>query len=85
MLQPKLTSVRPERGHVLYLEYDSGEPRRFDVSPYMNGSWYGELCEPTYFNAVRLLPGGGGIEWPHGQDIAPHELYDLSEPVARDA
>lgn len=22
-----------------------------------------------------------GIEWPHGQDIAPHELYDLSVPI----
>lgn len=81
MLQPKLTFVRPEEGHVLYLEYDSGEARRFDVSPYMTGSWFKELCEPLYFNAVRLLPGGSGIEWPHGQDVAPHELYELSVPV----
>ena len=82
MSQPKLTLVRPEEGRFLYLEYDSGEARRFDTSPYMYGPWYGELRDSRYFNAVRLLPNGGGIEWPHGQDIAPHELYELGEPVA---
>lgn len=85
MLQPKLTFVRPEEGRFLYLEFDSGEARRFDARPYMNGSWYGELCDPLYFKAVRLLPNGSGIEWPHGQDIAPHELYELGEPVAMGA
>lgn len=78
MLQPALLSVQPIDGHVLLLEYDSGEFRKFDVNPYMSGSWYGELKNELYFNAVRLLPGGTGIEWPHGQDIAPHELYELS-------
>ena len=85
MLQPRLTFVRPEEGHFLYLEYDSGEARRFDVRPYMNGSWYGELCDPLYFKMVRLLPNGGGTEWPHGQDIAPHELYELGELLATGA
>ncbi|MDR2731389.1 MAG: hypothetical protein LBB81_10905 [Treponema sp.] len=25
-----------------------------------------------------MISGGKGIEWEHGQDIAPHELYDMS-------
>jgi hypothetical protein len=44
----------------------------------MRGDWYSRLKEPDYFKTVHVIPGGGGIEWPEGQDIAPHELYDSS-------
>lgn len=81
MLQPRLTSVCPEEGYQLLLTYETGEKRRFDVSPYIIGSWYGELKDTAYFRSVTLLPGGIGIEWIHGQDIAPHELYELSIPM----
>ena len=81
MLQPKLVNVEP-MGHLkLRLTYETGEVRLFDVSPYVNGSWFGELKENTYFRTVRLLPGGVGIEWGNGQDIAPHELYECSVPT----
>lgn len=81
MLQPRLTSVSPEDGHKLLLTYETGEKRLFDVTPYMTGSWFAELKDTAYFRSVSLLPGGTGIEWLHGQDIAPHELYELSVPA----
>jgi hypothetical protein len=31
-----------------------------------------------YFKTVHIISNGNGIEWEHGQDIAPHELYDMS-------
>ncbi len=79
MLQPKLISVEPLPGHRLRLRYETGETKFFDVTPYMSGPWYGELRNPDYFRTVHLVSGGSGIEWGHGQDIAPHELYDLSK------
>lgn len=82
MLQPKLTGVEPLRDHQLRLRYETGEIRLFDVTPYIVGSWYGELNDIGYFSAVSLLPDGSGIEWPEGQDIAPHELYEQSKPIA---
>lgn len=51
------------------------------VGPYANGSWYGELSNTAYFRSVRVSNGGTGVVWPHGQDIAPRELYELSVPV----
>ena len=81
MLQPKLASVAPLDGMRLLLSYETGEDKVFDVTPYAGGLWYGELLDPAYFRLVRLAPGGVGIEWPHGQDIAPHELYELGVPV----
>lgn len=78
MLQPNLRKVEPADSYCIRLYYVTGEVKLFDVSPYITGSWYEELKDADYFKTVRLLPGGIGIEWPHGQDIAPHELYDSS-------
>ena len=81
MLQPKLTKVEAMHDLRLRLFYETGEVKIFDVAPYATGSWYGQLKDEGYFNAVQLLPGGVGIEWPEGQDIAPHELYENSISV----
>jgi len=81
MLQPKLINVEPMDAMKLRLTYETGEIKLFDVSPYAQGSWYSKLRDSAYFHSVRLLPDGFGIEWSEGQDIAPHELYDLSVPI----
>jgi hypothetical protein len=75
MPQPKIAKLEALAGHRLRLRYETGEERVFDVSPYIRGDWYGRLGDAQYFKTVRLLPGGTGVEWPEGQDIAPHELY----------
>lgn len=81
MLQPKILGVETLSGYKLKIQYETGEKRLFDVTPYMRGDWYGQLREPAYFETVHVLPGGVGIEWPDGQDIAPHELYEASVAV----
>ena len=75
---PKIIDVEALSNYKLKLHYETGEKRFFDVSPYIRGSWYGQLKEIAYFKTVHVLPGGAGIEWAEGQDIAPHELYDTS-------
>ena len=75
---PKLIKIKPLENKTLDLTYSSGEHKIFDVKPYIEGSWFGELNDSTYFNSVRIINGGKGIEWENGQDIAPHELYELS-------
>lgn len=81
MLQPRLTKVEAMSNLKLRLFYETGEVKIFDVTPYTTGTWYGQLKDERYFNSVQLLPGGIGIEWPEGQDIAPHELYENSISV----
>lgn len=79
MLQPKVISVKPLPDYNLLVEYATGERRQFDVKPYIMGEWYGALKSLDVFNTVH--PCGTTVEWADGQDIAPHELYDLSVPV----
>lgn len=78
MLQPKLVAVYAMPDYNLRLAYETGEVKIFDVKPYIKGTWYGELLDNDYFSAVRILPGGSGVVWPNGQDLAPHELYENS-------
>ena len=81
MQQPRIKKVEALPAMKLRLYYETGEIRLFDAAPYAVGSWYGELKDDAYFHSVRLLPGGTGIEWKNGQDIAPHELYELSSLI----
>ena len=76
MFQPKVKSVKPLQDYKLLIEYETGEKKIFDVKPYISGDWYGELSNIDLFNTVH--PCGTTVEWAGGQDIAPHELYDLS-------
>ncbi len=78
MLQPKLIKVEPLSNYMLKLFYDTNEIKIFDVKPYINGDWYNELKSEQYFKTVHLICNGIGIEWENGQDISPHELYELS-------
>lgn len=83
----ELTSVRllrvvPLENYHLDLLFETNERKIFDVSPYIKGSWYEELRNPEYFSRVMIHPElGDTVMWPHEQDIAPHELYELSRPA----
>lgn len=79
MLQPEIIHVKPLPEYKLFLHYETGGKKIFDVLPYIKGSWFGKLKDINYFNTVRV--SGHTVEWTGGQDIAPHELYDNSIPV----
>lgn len=80
MLRPKVIYVEPIENYHLLLRFNTGEQRIFDVRPYISGDWYGQLSDLKIFATVHIA--GHTVEWNGGQDIAPHELYDLSTPVA---
>ncbi|MDD2401174.1 MAG: DUF2442 domain-containing protein [Clostridia bacterium] len=77
MLQPKIVNVEPLDAYKLKLNYETGEVKVFDVLPYITGDWFGELRNKEYFHTVKVVFGGTGIKWNNGQDIAPHELYEM--------
>ena len=78
MKYPKVLNARPMDGYRLLIDFSTGETKIFDVTPYIEGEWFGKLRDPGMFGSVR--PCGSTVEWAGGQDIAPHELYELSSP-----
>ncbi|MDO4442441.1 MAG: DUF2442 domain-containing protein [Slackia sp.] len=78
----KIASVSPADGYKVVLSYETGEKRLFDVSPYIEGDWFGELADQGYFRQVKVESGFRDfIVWPHGQDIAPHDLAERGIPL----
>ena len=81
MLCPKIISIEVLEDYKIILNYETGEIKLFDVLPYISGEWYEELYDTDYFKSVHLVSNGKGLQWENGQDIAPHELYDLSTSI----
>lgn len=79
MLRPTVVKVTALPEYRLELVFDNKETRIFDVSPFIKGSWFGELKDPAYFSRVK--PNGYSLEWEHGQDLCPDDLYYGSNPI----
>ena len=78
MIRPKAIDVMPQPDYFLLITFDNQEKRLFDVKPYLDFKPFNELKSKTLFKTVK--PAGLSIEWIHGQDICPDELYYDSTP-----
>jgi len=79
MIRPTAVNVIPQNDYCLLITFDNDEKRIFDVKPYLDFKPFRELKNPVIFNTVK--PTGLSIEWIHGQDICPDELYNNSKPA----
>ena len=78
---PDVIRVRPNNDFSLTIMFDTGEVKRFDVTPYLDCSeFFRELADPVYFQ--KAFPDGGAVEWPHGQSFCSDTLYPYGIPVA---
>ena len=78
-MNPRVKSVQPNPDFSVTLEFDNGEIRRFDVTPYLHKGIFEALSDRSEFNSVQ--PFLGSIKWRGGQDFCPDTLYLDSAPV----
>ncbi|MBL0121639.1 MAG: DUF2442 domain-containing protein [Betaproteobacteria bacterium] len=80
-MEPLLDVVKVEAraGYTLYLEFENGEKRLFDMSPYMDEKPFSQLKDHSRFAMASIT--NGTVGWPGDIDIAPETLYDRSRPV----
>ncbi len=69
-------SVKPLDGYKLQIQFEGGEERFFDVSPYLNTGKFAELKDVSLFNTVAVK--FDTIEWANHIDIDPEFLYEKS-------
>jgi hypothetical protein len=79
MARPRATNVTPQPDYRLLITFSIDEKKIFDVKPYLEFNLFHELKNPAIFNTVK--PAGLSVEWVHGQDICPDELYYNSVPA----
>ena len=76
--RPTASGVSPLEDYNILVTFDNGEKRIFDVKPYLEYPAYKELRINALFRTVK--PAGLSVEWIHGQDVCPDELYFNSVP-----
>ena len=82
-MNPRVTSVVPERDNRLRLRFSNGEEGVYDCTPLLDFGVFRELRDPSYF--CRVVATGGTVAWPHEQDICPDTLYEDSRRGADEA
>lgn len=74
-----IVSVRATREYLLYLEFENGEKKVFDMALLMDKPPFMRLKGSPLFLAARV--DYGTVCWPGNIDIAPETLYDRSVPI----
>jgi hypothetical protein len=82
-MNPRVTAVTPLKDHALLLQFNNGEQRRIDVSPYLAYPVFERLREPGFFAPAQA--DHGTVSWPAGIDLDPDSVYLESVPVAETA
>ncbi|MGL4941794.1 MAG: DUF2442 domain-containing protein [Thermoguttaceae bacterium] len=80
MLRPTAIAVTVQENYHLLVTFDNQEQRMFDMNPYLDSKPFAELRNKSLFQTVK--PAGISIEWLHGQDICPDDLYYNSVKVS---
>ena len=72
-----VTNVQAQPGYRLIIQFENGELRRFDMSPYMDQPPWRKLKGSPLFYRARVAYGT--VVWPGEIDIDLETLYELSE------
>jgi hypothetical protein len=74
-----VVKVEAKPGYKLFLEFENGEKRVFDMTPYMDKKPFAQLKGSPLF--AKASVDCGTVVWPGNIDIAPETLYDRSRPI----
>ncbi len=72
-MNPRVKIVKPLKDYKLYLEFNNGEVKIFDVKPFLSKGIFKELQNSEMFNSVRVVDGS--VQWNNEADFCPDTLY----------
>lgn len=72
-MNPRVTRVEAQDDFTLNVIFQTGERRRFDVTPYLGRGVFATLRNRSRFRAVRVV--AGSVEWPGEIDLSYDTLY----------
>ena len=72
-MNPHVTLATPQAEHRLLLEFDNGETRLFDLTPWLDKGVFRALRDSPEFAQVRVVDGS--VEWPGEIDLSYDTLY----------
>lgn len=79
-MEPRPVKVRALKDFLIYIKFKNGEERIYDMKRNFKYQFYKNLQDVDNFKKIRI--SGINVEWESGEDIAPENLYNESEPIA---
>lgn len=79
--EPRPCEVKALQNFLIYVKFKNGEEKIYDMKRNFKYSFYKKLQDIYNFKKVKIF--GINIEWETGEDIAPENLYNDSEPIEK--
>ncbi len=79
-MNPYVKHLIPLADYRLLVEFENGERRVFDLSPYLDKGVFVQLRDPARFKLARVVTGS--IEWPGEIDLSYDTIYLQSQPAS---
>ncbi|MGI9348149.1 MAG: DUF2442 domain-containing protein [Gammaproteobacteria bacterium] len=77
---PKVRAVSTADPSFLFLEFDNGQKRHYDVSPLLEMEMFAPLKNIALFRAAKVECRGWAVSWSDDIDISNQELWANSKP-----
>jgi len=74
-----VVSVKAQINSTLFLKFENGETRIFDMKPLLDKKPFLKLKDFNLFSRASIE--NGTVVWPGNLDIAPETLFDNSRPA----
>ncbi len=78
---PRIVRVETRAPYFLFLEFNNGATRRYDVLPLLKKEMFAPLKNPALFRAPQIEPHGVAVSWSPDIDISRDELWTNGKPV----
>lgn len=75
-MEPKPIEVKALKEYCLYVKFENGEEKIYDMKPNLKYKFYEKLKDIKNFKKVFV--SGINIAWETGEDVAPENLYQDS-------
>ena len=72
----RIIEATPLEGYRLKIRFNDGVEGVYSVDPERRGGVFLKLRDPAIFNAARINPDFGSVEWPGGVDLCPTSMHE---------
>jgi hypothetical protein len=81
MQYPRIRSARVINDHILVVEFENLQRRKYDITSLLEKEMFYPLKDPAFFKNVQIERGGYAVYWNDEIDISEYELWVHGTPM----
>ena len=79
----KIKYVSAIAGYMLFLAFENGSLKIYDLTSKLENPIYAPLRDPNLFKNIKLDAGGYGVSWNDEIDLSEHECWENSQEIIK--